>query len=106
MKIISNINKADVNNLSKRNKMNNNPIQNYRLGFGNNYKEDSIELKEEKKNKGKEEELSDGLYQCILGRRIDLCSCPDFNGKDKNAAGKDHGFDRMFRCGVRSSRNL
>lgn len=40
------------------------------------------------------------------GRRIDLCSCPDFNGKDKNAAGKDHGFDRMFRCGVRSSRNL
>lgn len=37
---------------------------------------------------------------------FDLCSCPDFNGKDKNAAGKDHGFDRMFRCGVRSSRNL
>ncbi len=38
-------------------------------------------IEEEKKNKGKEEELSDGLYQCILGRRIDLCPCPDFNGK-------------------------
>ncbi len=26
--------------------------------------------------------------------------------KTKNAAGKDHGFDRMLRCGVRSSRDL
>ena len=44
-------------------------------------------IEEEKKNKGKEEELSDGLYQCILGRRTDLCTCPDSYGENKNASG-------------------
>ena len=39
------------------------------------------------------------IYQCILGRRFDLCTCADFTGKNKIDAGQDHGADRMpWRC--------
>lgn len=33
----------------------------------------------------------DGLFKCFLGRRIDLCPCTDFNGKDENDAGAYNG---------------
>ena len=39
--------------------------------------------------------MKNGLYQCILGRRTDLCTCPDSYGENKNASGQDHGFTRM-----------
>ena len=35
--------------------------------------------------------MKNGLYQCILGRRTDLCTCPDSYGENKNASGQDHG---------------
>ena len=31
----------------------------------------------------KERKYNDGLCQCILGRRIDLCAGADFDGKDE-----------------------
>ena len=43
----------------------------------------------------KEKRMKNGLYQCILGRRTDLCTCPDSYGENKNASGQDHGFTRM-----------
>ncbi len=36
-------------------------------------------------------EDENGLYQCILGRRTDLCTCPDSYGENKNASGQDLG---------------
>ena len=54
MKLVSNINIANVNNLPKKNKkQNNNSLPVYKIGFGNNLKEDSIELKDKKKKRDK-----------------------------------------------------
>ena len=51
-----------------------------------------------------ERKRTHGLCECILGRRPDMCSLPDFNGKDENAAGTDYGAIGMFRSCFGSNR--
>ena len=35
-----------------------------------------------------------GLFECILGGRVDMCPCTDIDGKNKNDAGTDYGSAR------------
>ena len=52
------------------------------------------------------ERKKSGILECILGRRSDLCSDSDLNGKNKTDAGADHGVISMRRSGTRSNWNL
>ena len=49
---------------------------------------------------------NDGLCDCILGLRTDLCDRADFDGKDQNDAGQDHGIAGMHRCSLGRDRYL
>lgn len=51
------------------------------------------------KNGRDEENGYNVLYKCILGRRADLCSCPDIDGENKDDAWKDYGAVSLLRCG-------
>ena len=47
----------------------------------------------------RKEELKNGIYTCILGRRIDLCTCADSVGSYQADAVTNHGTSRMHRGG-------
>lgn len=47
-----------------------------------------------------------GLFECFLGRGADLRPRTDFNGKDEDDAGEDHGSPRLPGGGHQRVRHL
>ena len=47
-----------------------------------------------------------GLFECILGGRVDMCPCTDIDGKNKNDAGTDYGSASLPWGGDKRIRHL